>query len=58
MMSPHSVARFLPPKGIEFDLILIDEASQLKPEFALLIALARAKRAAIISYADATLFYI
>ena len=46
MMSPHSVARFLPPKGIEFDLILIDEASQLKPEFAL-GALARAKRAAI-----------
>lgn len=46
MMSPHSVAQFLPPKGIEFDLILIDEASQLKPEFAL-GALARSKRAVI-----------
>ena len=46
MMSPHSVAQFLPPKGVEFDLILIDEASQLKPEF-VMGALARCSYAAI-----------
>ncbi|MCL2453495.1 MAG: AAA domain-containing protein [Alphaproteobacteria bacterium] len=35
LMSPVSVAQFLPPGAIEFDLLLIDEASQLRPEDAL-----------------------
>ena len=35
MMSPLSVAQYLPPSEIEFDVILMDEASQLKPEHAL-----------------------
>jgi superfamily I DNA and/or RNA helicase/very-short-patch-repair endonuclease len=32
MMSPLSVSQYLPPKEIQFDVLLIDEASQLKPE--------------------------
>jgi len=35
MMSPLSVAQYLPPGSIEFDLVVIDEASQMKPEDAL-----------------------
>lgn len=35
MMSPLSVAQYIPPGSIEFDLIVIDEASQMKPEDAL-----------------------
>lgn len=35
MMGPHSVAQYLPPGQIEFDLIVMDEASQIKPEDAL-----------------------
>ena len=35
MMSPLSVAQFLKPKGTRFDLVLIDEASQMRPEEAL-----------------------
>lgn len=35
MMGPLSVAQYLPPGKIEFDLIVMDEASQLKPEDAL-----------------------
>ena len=35
MMGPHSVAQYLEPGNIEFDLIVIDEASQIKPEDAL-----------------------
>ncbi|MCG3179257.1 MAG: hypothetical protein BIFFINMI_01591 [Phycisphaerae bacterium] len=31
MMSPMSVAQFLEPGGVEFDLLLIDEASQVRP---------------------------
>lgn len=31
MMSPISIAQFLPPGEIEFDLLLIDEASQVQP---------------------------
>ena len=31
MMSPMSVASFLPPGSIEFDLVIFDEASQVKP---------------------------
>lgn len=32
MMSPLSVAQFIPSGGIEFDVVVMDEASQLKPE--------------------------
>lgn len=35
MMSPLSLAKYLPRGGIEFDLLVIDEASQMKPEDAL-----------------------
>jgi hypothetical protein len=30
MMSPHSVARFLPPDALDIDLVVFDEASQIK----------------------------
>ncbi len=32
MMSPLSVAQFLPPRSLTFDLLIIDEASQMRPE--------------------------
>jgi very-short-patch-repair endonuclease len=35
MMGPLSVAQYLEPDALEFDLIVMDEASQLKPEDAL-----------------------
>ena len=35
MMSPMSVAQFLAPGLIQFDLVVMDEASQLRPEDAL-----------------------
>ena len=35
LMSPISVAQFLPPGSVDFDLLVIDEASQLRPEVAL-----------------------
>lgn len=35
MMSPMSIASFLPPGGIEFDLVIFDEASQVRPVEAL-----------------------
>ncbi len=35
MMSPMSVAQYLEPGRFEFDLIVMDEASQIKPEDAL-----------------------
>ncbi len=35
MMSPLSVAQYLPPGLLHFDLVVMDEASQLKPEDAL-----------------------
>lgn len=31
MMSPMSVATFIPPGALEFDLVIFDEASQVKP---------------------------
>ena len=34
MMSPHALAQYAPPGTLEFDLVVIDEASQMKPEFA------------------------
>jgi superfamily I DNA and/or RNA helicase len=47
MMSPLSVAQYLPPNQLEFDVLLIDEASQLRPEEAL-GAVARAKQIVIV----------
>jgi hypothetical protein len=35
LMSPVSVAQFLPPGALTFDLLVIDEASQVRPEDAL-----------------------
>ncbi|HEX8549887.1 MAG TPA: AAA domain-containing protein, partial [Cytophagaceae bacterium] len=35
MMSPLSIANFLPPGNIEFDLVIFDEASQVRPVEAL-----------------------
>jgi len=35
MMSPLSLAKFLKPSEVEFDLLVIDEASQMRPEDAL-----------------------
>ncbi|MGO9475635.1 MAG: AAA domain-containing protein [Rhodomicrobium sp.] len=35
MMSPLSIAQFLPPDQIKFDVLVIDEASQVTPEDAL-----------------------
>ncbi|MFC2159075.1 DUF3320 domain-containing protein, partial [Acidobacteriota bacterium] len=35
MMSPMSVAKYLPPGLVEFDLVVFDEASQVKPVDAL-----------------------
>ena len=47
LMSPVSVAQFLPPGTIEFDLLVIDEASQVRPEDAL-GAIARAKQIVVV----------
>ena len=47
MMSPISVAQYLSPGIIDFDLLLIDEASQVRPVDAL-GAIARAKRMVIV----------
>lgn len=47
MMSPISVAQFLPPASIDFDLLLIDEASQVRPEDAL-GAIARARQIVVV----------
>jgi len=47
MMSPISVAQYLEPGGIEFDLLLIDEASQVQPVDAL-GAVARAKQIIVV----------
>ena len=47
LMSPISVAQFLPPGEVEFDLLVIDEASQVKPEDAL-GSIARAKQIVVV----------
>lgn len=47
MMSPLSVATFLPPGALEFDLVIFDEASQVKPVDAL-GALLRGKQAVVV----------
>ena len=47
MMGPGAVAQFLPAGGIEFDMLVLDEASQVRPEDAL-GSLARAKQVVIV----------
>jgi very-short-patch-repair endonuclease len=47
MMSPLSLAKFLTPAKLEFDLVVIDEASQMKPEDAL-GGLLRAKQIVVV----------
>lgn len=47
MMSPMSVAQFLEPDGIRFDLVVMDEASQIRPEDAL-GALARGTQVVVV----------
>ncbi|MBA3676499.1 MAG: DUF3320 domain-containing protein [Sphingosinicella sp.] len=47
LMSPISVAQFLPPGGLSFDLLVIDEASQVRPEDAL-GAIARTKQIVVV----------
>lgn len=47
LMSPISVAQFLPPGTISFDLLVIDEASQVRPEDAL-GAIARANQIVVV----------
>jgi hypothetical protein len=47
LMSPISVAQYLPPGVLDFDLLVIDEASQVRPEDAL-GAIARAKQIVVV----------
>lgn len=35
MMSPASVAQFIRPDSLRFDLLVVDEASQMRPEYAI-----------------------
>ena len=47
LMSPISVAQFLPPGTMTFDLLVIDEASQIRPEDALGVV-ARARQIVVV----------
>jgi very-short-patch-repair endonuclease len=47
MMSPLSVAQFLPPDAVKFDLLVMDEASQIQPVDAL-GAVARCGRVVVV----------
>lgn len=47
MMGPLSVAQYLDPGAVQFDLVVMDEASQLKPEEAL-GAIARGKQLIVV----------
>lgn len=47
MMGPLSVPVFLEPENLEFDILVFDEASQVKPEHAL-SAMARSKQMVIV----------
>jgi hypothetical protein len=47
LMSPISVAQFLPPGSVEFDMLVIDEASQVRPEDALGV-IGRAKQIVVV----------
>ena len=47
LMSPLSLAQYLPRDSLQFDLLVIDEASQMRPEEAI-GAISRAKRVVIV----------
>jgi Protein of unknown function (DUF4011)/REase_MTES_1575/AAA domain len=47
LMSPLSIAQYLPPGSLEFDLLVIDEASQVKPEDAM-GAIARSRQLVVV----------
>ena len=47
MMSPLSVAQFLPPGDLQFDMLVMDEASQIQPVDAL-GAIARCKQVVVV----------
>jgi len=47
LMSPLAVAQYLEPGGMTFDLVIIDEASQMRPEDAL-GAIARARQLVVV----------
>ena len=47
LMSPISVAQFLSPGAVQFDLLVIDEASQVRPEDAL-GAVARSRQVVVV----------
>ncbi len=47
LMSPISVAQYLPPGSLTFDLLVIDEASQIRPEDAFGV-IARAKQIVVV----------
>ena len=47
MMSPLAVAQYIPKDSVEFDLVIIDEASQMTPENAI-GALVRSKQAMVV----------
>lgn len=47
MMSPISIAMYLPPEGPKFDLVIFDEASQVKPEDAF-CAIIRGKQVIVV----------
>ncbi len=47
MMSPLSVAQFLPPGSLSFDLLVMDEASQIQPVDAL-GAIARCRQVVVV----------
>lgn len=47
MMSPLSVSQYLEPEGMQFDLVVMDEASQIKPEDAIGVLL-RAKQIVVV----------
>ncbi|WP_152608770.1 DUF4011 domain-containing protein [Croceibacterium mercuriale] len=51
MMSPSSAAQFIRPGSLAFDLLVIDEASQMRPEFAV-SALLRAGQAVVVGDAN------
>ena len=47
MMGPLSVAQYLPPSNVKFDIVIIDEASQIKPEDSIGV-LSRAKQVVVV----------
>ncbi len=47
MMSPLSIAKYLPPRSVEFDMVVFDEASQVRPVEAL-GAIVRGRQAIVV----------